>query len=566
MRIILNIWIFIVVIVLFLGALAVIFYLFKDFTKSKKYRELLYKARKDYKGLEHDLLSESEKVEIHQEELLTQTEHLQELNVELERLSLVASKTDTSVIIANHEGKFIWVNEGFVKQTGYTLSEYMKKFGSDIFTASKEKNIKAQIEEAIRNKKSLNYASLVKTKTGDIIWVKTLINPIFDAFQNVKQFVILETDISELKLINDKLTKLSLVASKTSNSVMIYNELEKLDWVNEGFFKTYGYSKTEYIDIVGENFSDYCIKNGKENLKKKLLNEKDSVVFSNSFKDRFEVEKWKQTIVTPVYSDENILQNIIIVESDITRLKEVEHKIQEEKEKADRLLLNILPEETAEELKSKGKATPRFYRKASVLFADIQDFTKLAENLTPEELVHDLQSYFSRFDDAVARFFVEKIKTMGDAFLCVGGIPMRNKSHPFDTVLVALELQRIIKDLAKEREETGRTAWNLRIGIHTGPIVAGVVGVQKMTYDIWGDTVNIAKRIESACVPGMVNISGITYEYIKDYFECEHRGKILAKHKGHIDMYFVHRLKSEFTEHGDGITPNTYFKEMLAKL
>lgn len=562
----LNIWLLIVITGLFIGALAIIIYMFKDYRKSKKYRELLYKARKDYKGLEHDLLSESEKVVIHQEELLAQTEHLQELNVELERLSLVASKTDTSVIIANHEGKFIWVNEGFIKQTGYDLSEYIKKFGSDIFSASKEKNLKAIVEEAIKNKNSINYTSKVKTKTGDTIWVKTLINPIFDEFQNVKQFVILETDISELKLVNDKLTKLSLVASKTSNSVMIYNEHEKLDWVNEGFYKTYGYSKNEYIDLIGDNFSDYCQKNCKENLKDKLFEKKDSIVYTNSFKDRFEVEKWKQAIVTPVMSDDNVLQNIIVVESDITRLKEVEHKIQEEKIKADNLLLNILPEETAEELKSKGKATPRFYRKASVLFADIQDFTKLAENLTPEELVHDLQSYFSRFDDAVNRYFVEKIKTMGDAFLCVGGIPMRNKSHPFDTVLVALELQRIIKDLAKEREETGRTAWNLRIGIHTGPIVAGVVGVQKMTYDIWGDTVNIAKRIESACVPGMVNISGSTYEYIKDYFECEHRGKILAKHKGHIDMYFVHRLKSEFTERGDGITPNSYFKEMLAKL
>lgn len=143
---------------------------------------------------------------------------------------------------------------------------------------------------------------------------------------------------------------------------------------------------------------------------------------------------------------------------------------------------------------------------------------------------------------------------------------MRNKSHPFDAVLVGLNLQRIIRELGQEREELGKHAWNLRVGIHSGPIVAGVVGKQKMTYDIWGDTVNIAKRIESACVPGMVNVSATTYEIIKDYFECENRGKILAKHKGHIDMYFVHRIKPEFSENHDGITPNTYFKEMLARL
>ena len=161
---------------------------------------------------------------------------------------------------------------------------------------------------------------------------------------------------------------------------------------------------------------------------------------------------------------------------------------------------------------------------------------------------------------------MDKTKTIGDAFLCVGGIPMRNKSHPFDTVLVGLELQRIIKEMAVEREEMGKKALQLRIGIHSGPIVAGVVGKQKMTYDIWGDTVNISKRIESACVPGMVNVSASTYDIIKDYFECEHRGKILAKHKGRIDMYFVHKIKPEFSENSDGITPNQYFKEMLAQL
>jgi class 3 adenylate cyclase len=282
--------------------------------------------------------------------------------------------------------------------------------------------------------------------------------------------------------------------------------------------------------------------------------------------DRFNVHKWKQTNITPIFNEKKEIQNYIVVESDITRIKEAEQKLQEEKDKTDKLLLNILPEETAEELKTKGKATPRFYRSASVLFADIQDFTKLAENLTPDELVHDLQSYFSRFDDAVSKYFVEKIKTMGDAFLCVGGIPMRNKSHPFDTVLVGLELQRIIKEIGKEREETGRRALQLRIGIHSGPIVAGVVGKQKMTYDIWGDTVNIAKRIETACVAGMINVSSSTYEIIKPFFECEYRGKILAKHKGHIDMYFVHRIKPEFSVNSDGITPNDYFMETLAQL
>lgn len=534
--------------------------------RTSKFKKLLKSAREDYKQLEFRLVEESENVERHQEELLAQAEHLQDLNVELERLSLVASKTDTAVIIADQEGRLVWSNEGFIKQFGYTLPEYINKFGKDLYAIAHDSGIGPMLDDAIRNKRSLSYSSKVETKSGESIWVNTLINPIFDEYENVKQFIILESDISELKIINNKLKKLSLVASKTSNAVLIFDSDGRLDWVNEGFNAMYGYSKEEYVEHFGFAFDGFCDLNNKQQLIDKMLNEKQSVSYVCEFTDRFGVNKWKQTIATPVFDDLGEFQNYIVLESDITRLKEVEKSIQMEKKKVDDLLLNILPEETAEELKSKGKATPRFYRSASILFADIQNFTKLAEDLTPEELVHVLQSYFSRFDDAVARAFVEKIKTMGDAFLCVGGIPMRNKSHAFDTVLVALELQRIMKELAKEREEDGKKPLKLRIGIHTGPIVAGVVGKQKMTYDIWGDSVNIAKRIESACVSGMVNVSASTYEIIKDYFECEHRGQILAKNKGHIDMYFVHRLKSEFSQNNDGYTPNNYFKEMLARL
>ncbi|MBI9068225.1 MAG: PAS domain S-box protein [Salinivirgaceae bacterium] len=509
---------------------------------------------------------EKQRVDLHREELLTQTEHLQELNIELERLSLVASKTDSAVMIADKQGRFTWVNQGFVKLFGYSMSELTNRVGDNIFDVSTELNIRPMVKHALETKQSLNYTSKILTKSGETKWVKTTLNPIFDENGDIKQYIIIDTDVSELKLINEKLKKLSLVASKTDNSVIIFNNNNEIDWVNEGFHKMYGYSKNEFIERFGKSVLDFFKMNSQEDLYKKLNDLNESFTYVSTFHDRFSIIKWKQTTFTPIIGDISGQKNYIVVENDITRIKEIEQKIQEEKDKSDKLLLNILPEETAEELKTKGKATPRFYRSVSVLFADIQDFTKLAETLTPDELVHDLQSYFSRFDDAVSKYFVEKIKTMGDAFLCVGGIPMRNKSHPFDTVFVGLELQRIIQELGKEREESGRRAWNLRIGIHTGPVVAGVVGKQKMTYDIWGDTVNISKRIESACLPGMVNISSSTYEIIKDYFECEHRGKVLAKHKGHIDMYFVHRIKPEFSINSDGITPNNYFKEMMAQL
>jgi PAS domain S-box-containing protein len=546
--------------------LALLYFLVKIKKLIHKYRSVLQLSKSRLNAVRDALLKEKQAVGLHQEELLAQTEHLQELNEELELLSLVASKTDTAVIIANEKGHFVWVNQGFVKLYGYTLNEVIKDFGRDIQSASNQMNIKPVVDRAISAKKSLNYTSKIQTKSGETKWIKTTLNPILNDKDKIKQYVILQTDVSELKMVNDKLRKLSLVASKTSNSVIIFDSKGAIDWVNDGFHDMYGLSKSEYIEQFGAGLDEFFVANGQAGFYKELVKEKKTLTFISSITDSLGIHKWKQITITPISSDTDQIGNVIVVESDITKIKDAESKIQEQKEKADSLLLNILPEETAEELKSKGKATPRFYRSVSVLFADIQDFTKLAENLTPEELVHDLQSYFSRFDDAVSQNFVEKIKTMGDAFLCVGGIPMRNKSHPFDAVLVGLNLQKIIRELGREREECGLSAWNLRVGIHSGPIVAGVVGKQKMTYDIWGDTVNIAKRIESACVPGMVNVSVSTYEIIKDYFECEHRGKILAKHKGHIDMYFVHRIKPEFSVNSDGITPNNYFKEMLARL
>lgn len=557
---------YIIIILLLIVILLLLYSFNRANTYIKKYKNIVTLYKEKNKELNNTIIEERQQVDLHREELLTQTEHLQELNIELERLSLVASKTDAAVAIADHKGRFTYVNQGFVNLFGYTLSELIEVVGPDVYSASVKMKISPMLKRSLELKQSLQHTSMIKTRSGEKKWIQTTLNPIYNRLGNVSQFIMLETDVSELKLINDNLKKLSLVASKMNGSVIIFNSEGDIDWVNNGFNIMYGYTRDEFIEKVGANIIDFCREEKKPEMIDKLLKDKKAISFISSFVDRFGVNKWKQSTVTPIYDKKDKIQNYIIVESDISRIKEAEQKIQEEKDKADLLLLNILPEETAEELKTKGKATPRFYRSVSVLFADIMDFTKLAENLTPDELVHDLQSYFSRFDDVVNKYFVEKIKTIGDAYMCVGGIPMRNKSHTFDTVLVGLELQRIIKEIGKEREESGRRALQLRIGIHSGPVVAGVVGKQKMTYDIWGDTVNIAKRIESACVSGMVNISAITYETIKDYFECEHRGKILAKHKGHVDMYFVHKIKPEFSQNSDGITPNKYFREMLAQL
>ncbi|KAA3645753.1 MAG: guanylate cyclase [Bacteroidetes bacterium] len=233
--------------------------------------------------------------------------------------------------------------------------------------------------------------------------------------------------------------------------------------------------------------------------------------------------------------------------------------LEEEKEKTEKLLLNILPREMADELKNKGKAKARHYRKATVMFTDFKGFTKVAESYSPQDLVAELDSYFIKFDEIVNKYNVEKIKTIGDAYMCAGGVPIRNKSNAIDTTLAALEIQRAMSDIKQKKIEMGETPWEIRIGIHSGDLIAGVVGIKRFAYDIWGDTVNVAAHMEAAGEVGKVNISETTYEAIAEFFITEYRGKVNAKNKGEIDMYFVHAIKPELSENEDGVTPNEAF-------
>jgi class 3 adenylate cyclase len=210
-----------------------------------------------------------------------------------------------------------------------------------------------------------------------------------------------------------------------------------------------------------------------------------------------------------------------------------------EKERSDELLLNILPFEVAEELKQTGHCKAKTYSLVTVMFTDFKDFTTVGEKISAELMVDELNFCFSSFDAILQKHKVEKIKTIGDAYLCVSGLPVLNHTHAFDLITAALEIRNFMLTRKKEKEAKNEIPFEIRIGIHTGPVVAGIVGIKKFAYDIWGDTVNIAARMESSGEAGKVNISGTTYELVKDKFNCIHRGQIEAKNKGEIDMYFV---------------------------
>ncbi len=212
--------------------------------------------------------------------------------------------------------------------------------------------------------------------------------------------------------------------------------------------------------------------------------------------------------------------------------------IEAERERSDNLLLNILPPAIAAELRTEGRAAARRYDQATVMLVDFVNFTNVAERLSPEALVEELDYCFRQFDNIISQYNIEKIKTIGDAYLAASGLSDRN-TLPDDMIKAAVEMQEFLAHLKLERQQRGLPFFEARVGIHTGPVVAGVVGAKKFAYDIWGDTVNMAARLEQACEPGRVNVSEATQSLSKYLFKFESRGKISAKNKGDIEMYYV---------------------------
>jgi len=224
-------------------------------------------------------------------------------------------------------------------------------------------------------------------------------------------------------------------------------------------------------------------------------------------------------------------------------IRKTKQIIEEEKERSDKLLLNILPEETALELKEKGKVKAKKYDAVTVLFSDFKGFTSYSEKLSPEALVETVDFYFSKFDAIIKKHGLEKIKTIGDAYMCAGGLHDNEKDHASRMVLAAMEIAAFVEE-TKNDMAASKLTFDIRIGINTGPVVAGVVGTNKFAYDIWGDAVNVASRMESNSEAGKINISENTYELIKDGYDCTFRGEIEVKNRGSLKMYFVEGQKS----------------------
>lgn len=241
-----------------------------------------------------------------------------------------------------------------------------------------------------------------------------------------------------------------------------------------------------------------------------------------------------------------------------------ESRLEESIAESNRLLHNILPISVANELKKKDTVEPLFFKNATVLFTDFSGFTKISEHMNPKDIIKELDLCFSFFDEIIDQFKIEKIKTIGDSYMCASGIPEEKKNPSIDMALAALKMKEAFQKIKKLKQELNIPFWDIRIGFHSGPLIAGVIGKKKFSYDIWGDTVNTASRMESSSELGKINISEETFQQISKFFNCTPRGRIKAKNKDDIFMYFLDSIKSEYSS--NGLDPNEKFLNEIEKI
>ncbi len=365
--------------------------------------------------------------------------------------------------------------------------------------------------------------------------------PILDEAGNVVQMIEYSLDITARKQAEAEIRKLTRSIEESASSVVITNAEGTIEYVNPAFERISGYSAA---DALGQN--PRILKSGQmppdfyekmwETLSRgqvwrgEIINrKKDGSLY------------WEFTTISPVLDEQGRITHFVSIKEDITERKRIEEALAQERQKTDALLHNILPAEVVAEIKEKGQATPSLIENASVLFADFVDFTNTAEQLSPQELVDMLDVYFSAFDAIMEKHGLEKLKTIGDSYMCAAGLPTPSETHAVDITRAAFDMLAFVEQEKARRREQGQPAWEIRIGISSGPLVAGVVGRKKYAYDVWGDTVVMAARMEETSAPGHINISQSTYDLIHDRFICQYRGRIAAKHKGQVNMYFVLR-------------------------
>jgi ligand-binding sensor domain-containing protein/class 3 adenylate cyclase len=251
-----------------------------------------------------------------------------------------------------------------------------------------------------------------------------------------------------------------------------------------------------------------------------------------------------------------------LIEAEKNKVLEQQSLLQIEKDKVEKWLNNTLPSEAVIELKRSGRVQAHSFKTVSVMFTDVVGFTKISETMSANRLVHKLDILFRKFDEIIEKNNLEKVKTIGDAYMCAGGVPIENSTNPIDACTAAIQIQAYMSKLKFDAIANHKDYWEIRLGINTGPVTAGIIGNLRLAYDVWGSTVNLAQHMEMLSQPGKVTITGSTFNYIEPFFECEYKGRVQSKAKTLVEMYEVIRIKPELSINGEGLVPNTRFFEI----
>lgn len=356
---------------------------------------------------------------------------------------------------------------------------------------------------------------------------------------NIYHDMALDSNNSDLKkyFSGDRQKAFRTSIAYLDSSITIYNEIGNLSDLYE-YYKNLSEMQEGIGDLASalKNFKNYAA------AKDSVFNEENTKKLVE-MRLQYDFDK-KEALSQQEIEEQKLLRNIFIGCFSIMLLFAViflyqRNRIRKANKRSEELLLNILPEEVADELKIKGTSDAKHYEEVSILFTDFKGFTSMAEKMNPQELVSEIDYCFRHFDEIIEKHGIEKIKTIGDAYMAVAGLPIQDKMHAEKIVRAGLDIRNFMKKYQEERKAEGKMFFEVRIGINTGEVVAGIVGVKKFAYDIWGDAVNTAARMESSSEVGKVNISETTYEKVKDIFTCEYRGEIDAKGKGKVKMYYV---------------------------
>ncbi|RLD03879.1 MAG: hypothetical protein DRI56_11895 [Chloroflexota bacterium] len=449
------------------------------------------------------------------------------------------------ILAKDRQGRFTLANKALAELDGLSNpSELIGKTEFDTKPPEIAARFQSVEQEIFRTGESvINHPEQTLDSLGNPRWMLTTKIPLKNKDGKITGLVGIGRDITERKKMEDELRKLSRAVEQSDSTIVITNLNGDVEFANPAFTRITGYSLEE---AIGQNTR--LLSSGKhpasfyqelwetitkgETWQGEMINrKKDGSLY------------WEAATISPVYNEDGEITHYLAVKEDISKRKAIQKALTEEQQKSDALLKNMLPEKIANEIKETGSVNPVLFKNASILFTDFKNFTSTAEQLAPQELVDMINIYFTAFDDIIDKYNLEKLKTIGDSYMCAGGLPTPCDTHANDITQAAFDILAFVQSEKEKRQSQGLRSWDIRIGISSGPVIAGVVGQKKYTYDVWGDTVVMASRMEASGKIDKINISQSTYELIKEDFDCQYRGKVAAKHKGEVKMYFVNGAK-----------------------